>query len=99
MEIKDMLAVPQLFCIKKDGVLIPMLGMGDEVHAVKFYHLFTQHSTVGCGDPSCDCTDKAFDKLATGCEVVPVSIVEVVDQGKPRKGQSPRRRWPWSWTK
>lgn len=77
MDIQDMLAVPRLFCTKIEGRLRPELGMGDEVFSVKTGYLFRFHGVVGCGNPDCDCIDKAFAKFCKGVEVVPVEVCEV----------------------
>ena len=77
MKIEDLLKTPQLFAVKKDGILQASGGLcGDKLELMMFW-LFREHSIVGYDNPDCDCLDQAWADHADGATIVPVTIVEL----------------------
>lgn len=77
MDVKELLKIPQLYSIKKAGVLCPHLGVGHDTFWVKTSYLIKELGLIGCDDPSCDCVDRAFLEYAPDCEVVCVEMREL----------------------
>lgn len=81
MKIDDLLKTPQLFAVKKDGILQTSGGLcGDKLELMMFW-LFREHSVLGCGNPYwdslCDSLAQAWVDYADGATIVPVTIVEL----------------------
>lgn len=81
MKIDDLLKNPQLFAVKKDGILQAAGGLCDDKFGLMTLWLFRNHGVVGCGDPDCDCLDQAWADHADGATIVPVTIVELENEG------------------
>ena len=90
MNVQDLLKNPQLFAVKKDGVLQVSDGLaGDKIALIAVY-LFNNHGVVGCDKPDCDwgCLDQAWAKHADGATIVPVTVVEIESE----RTNTPNRR-------
>ena len=81
MEIKDLLKTPQVFAVKKDGILQMHCGIARDEYSLKAGWLMDGHGIAPCGDPECGCTDRAWEELEGGATIVPVSIVETAPEG------------------
>lgn len=81
MDVQDLLKNPQLFAVKKDGILQMRGGLSDDKFALKCGYLMAVHHVVGCGDPDCDCIDQAWAEHADGATIVPVTIIETAPEG------------------
>lgn len=81
MNIQDLLKNPQLFAVKKDGILQMHGGLSDDPFNVKTLYLMQVHHVVGCNNPDCDCIDRAWADHADGATIVPVTIVETAPEG------------------
>jgi hypothetical protein len=81
MKIDDLLKTPQLFAVKKDGILQVSDGLCDDKFTLMGFWLFRKHNVAGCGNPDCDCLDQAWSAHADGATVVPVTVVELEGEG------------------
>ena len=79
MKINDLLKTPQLFAVKKNGILQVSDGLaGDKISLIGAY-LFKSHGFVSCDKPDCDwgCLEQEWAKHADGATIVPVTVVEI----------------------
>lgn len=81
MDVQGLLKNPQLFAVKKDGILQMRGGLSDDKFALKCGYLMSVHHAVGCGDRACGCIDQAWSDHADGATIVPVTIVETAPEG------------------
>ena len=81
MNVQDLLKTPQLFAVKKDGVLQVTEGLAGDKIALMTVWLFSNHGVVGCGNPDCDCLDQAWADHADGATIVSVTVVELEGDG------------------
>ena len=77
MEINDLLKNPQLFAVKKDGVLQVSDGFYDDKFTLMAVYLLNNHGVVVCASLGCGHLVQAWADHADGVTIVPVTVVEL----------------------
>lgn len=84
MNVQDLLKNPQLFAVKRKGKILYGEGLSIEPFIIKQMYLANTEGIFGCGNPDCDCIDKAWADHADGATIVPVTIIETAPEGRGR---------------